>query len=176
MEEVTTTQRLADQIKRLRRNLGWSARRLADECARIGAPSLTRSTIAKIESGTRKSVTATEVKALAQALRTTATDLLEGDAASVSTAHAEAAARLIEAVGNVETAVIQVGALLVIKNEGLLTVRDLSPAQMEQIRRNPGLVTDPARLIEQLEGGSLREDADHVATAPEGQSIEASAM
>src|SRR5262249_49456016 len=54
-----------------------SAQRLAQECAYAGVPSLTRSTLAKIESGVRKSVTTDELVALARALRVPASDLLD---------------------------------------------------------------------------------------------------
>src|SRR5207253_507916 len=58
---------VAARLRRLRQQRGWTAADLAEECHRIGAPSLTRSTIAKIESGVPKSVTAEEVAALARA-------------------------------------------------------------------------------------------------------------
>jgi transcriptional regulator with XRE-family HTH domain len=64
------------RVQLLRRRRGWSARRLAEECARIGTPSLTRGTLAKIESGVRKSVTTEELVALARALGVTPSNLL----------------------------------------------------------------------------------------------------
>lgn len=61
---------------RLRRDqLGWSAKRLADECARLGAPELTSAVIANIEHGRpdedgrrRRDVTVDELLVLAYAL------------------------------------------------------------------------------------------------------------
>jgi len=70
---------VAARLRRLRQQRGWTAADLAEECHRIGAPSLTRSTIAKIESGVRKSVTAEEVAALARALSVEPSDLLRED-------------------------------------------------------------------------------------------------
>ncbi|SES42415.1 helix-turn-helix domain-containing protein, partial [Lentzea albida] len=67
---------LAAEVRRLRKEKGWSAQRLADECARQGSRSLTRSTIAKIESGVRRSVTAPELAVLARALGVSAGYLL----------------------------------------------------------------------------------------------------
>ncbi|XVV17309.1 helix-turn-helix domain-containing protein [Actinoplanes sp. CA-131856] len=64
-------------VKRLRRGQGWTAQQLAERCARAGMPSLTRSTIAKIESGVRKSVASEELVALAQALGVALSDLVE---------------------------------------------------------------------------------------------------
>jgi transcriptional regulator with XRE-family HTH domain/tetratricopeptide (TPR) repeat protein len=76
MQQATMTRRVASQMRRLRVGRGWSAQRLADECALVGCDSLTRVAIAKLESGARKSVTAEEVNALARALDVTPTDLL----------------------------------------------------------------------------------------------------
>ena len=83
MDRGAVTQGLADRLRRLREERGWSAQRLADACASAGFPGLTRSTIAKIESGTRKSVTADEVTALAHVLGVPATDLLTQSSSSV---------------------------------------------------------------------------------------------
>src|SRR5205823_10129097 len=66
----------ADRIRQIRRLHGWSARELAEGCEAAGSASLTRSTIAKIESGVRKSVTADEIAVLALVLDVTPTDLI----------------------------------------------------------------------------------------------------
>jgi transcriptional regulator with XRE-family HTH domain len=58
---------VGEAVRRLRRERDWSAQRLADECAQLGALSLTRGTIAKIESGVRKTVTTDELVDLAKA-------------------------------------------------------------------------------------------------------------
>lgn len=76
MTEETVTRLLADRIKRARAVRGWTAQQLADACARAGGVTLTRGTIAKIESGARKSVTAEEIAVLAHVLGTTPTALL----------------------------------------------------------------------------------------------------
>lgn len=73
--EDTVTRGIADRVRQLRAERGWSARRLADECARAGLSTLTRGTIAKIESGVRKSVTAEELTVLARVLGVTPTEL-----------------------------------------------------------------------------------------------------
>jgi tetratricopeptide (TPR) repeat protein/transcriptional regulator with XRE-family HTH domain len=59
---------IAGQLQRLRREQRIPARELATRCAELGMPSLTRSTIAKIESGVRNFVTVAEAVTLAQAL------------------------------------------------------------------------------------------------------------
>ncbi|MBO2455806.1 tetratricopeptide repeat protein [Actinomadura barringtoniae] len=76
MDEVSVTRRVADRVRSLRAERSWSARELAEACIRAGAPSLTRSTIAKIESGTRKSVTAEEIAVLAQVFEVSTSELL----------------------------------------------------------------------------------------------------
>src|SRR5262249_23506284 len=58
---------VADRVRQLRTERAWSARKLAEACAAAGMPSLNRGTLAKIESGVRKSVTVAEIAALARA-------------------------------------------------------------------------------------------------------------
>jgi transcriptional regulator with XRE-family HTH domain len=66
---------VARRVREVRRRRGWSAARLAEQCARVGAPHLTESVIANIESGRpdeqgrrRREVSVDEVIALALAL------------------------------------------------------------------------------------------------------------
>jgi transcriptional regulator with XRE-family HTH domain len=70
---------VGQRVQRLRRERDWTARRLAAECAGAGMPSLTRGTLAKIESGVRKSVTVEELVALAQAFGVPVTELLPSE-------------------------------------------------------------------------------------------------
>lgn len=74
-------------VKRLRLQRGWTAQRLAEECLGVGQPSLTRSTIAKIEAGVRKSVTGEELSALSAALGVPVSALIpdQGERASQRT-------------------------------------------------------------------------------------------
>ena len=67
---------IGEAVRRLRHELGWSAQRLAEECARLGGQALTRGTIAKIESGVRKSITTDELVVLADALQVDPAELL----------------------------------------------------------------------------------------------------
>ncbi len=56
--EVTRTSDLvAENVKRVRRARGWSAQRLAEECATLGAPELSAAVIANIETGRRDRAT-----------------------------------------------------------------------------------------------------------------------
>lgn len=88
MELEPVARSIAAHVRRLRRERGWSAAQLAMACATAGYPGLTRSTIAKIESGVRKTVTAAEVAGLAKALDITPTQLLSSDLAPDSDARA----------------------------------------------------------------------------------------
>jgi transcriptional regulator with XRE-family HTH domain len=72
-----STDGIGERVRSLRHQRRWTAQRLADECARAGLPSLTRGTLAKIESGVRKSVTADELVVLARSLGVAVADLLE---------------------------------------------------------------------------------------------------
>ena len=76
MVDMTRTEQVAERVRRLRAARGWTAQDLADACADAGFPALTRSTIAKIESGVRVSVSADELAALAAAFKIDPADLL----------------------------------------------------------------------------------------------------
>lgn len=74
---------VAQRLKQLRRARGWSAQRLAEECARLGAPHLSASVIANIETGRkdaagkrRREVTVEELLIFSYALNTPAVALL----------------------------------------------------------------------------------------------------
>jgi transcriptional regulator with XRE-family HTH domain len=61
------TQRVADHIRDLRAQRGWTQQQLAEACAQAAPGTyLSRGTIAKIESSSRKYVTAGELMVLAQ--------------------------------------------------------------------------------------------------------------
>jgi transcriptional regulator with XRE-family HTH domain len=75
MDQVSVTRHVADRIRTLRAQRRWSAQRLADECERLGMPTLSRSAIAKVESGHRR-VTADELDVLARVLETTPDTLM----------------------------------------------------------------------------------------------------
>nr|WP_269821868.1 helix-turn-helix domain-containing protein [Nocardia asteroides] len=72
MARPIATHNVAYRVRRLRTQRGWSAQKLADHCRGV----LTRSTIAKIESGVRQAVTVEELAVLAVALGVDETALL----------------------------------------------------------------------------------------------------
>ncbi|MFF5291351.1 FxSxx-COOH system tetratricopeptide repeat protein [Paractinoplanes globisporus] len=67
---------LAANIRKHRQQRGWSARYVAERCVAAGMASLTRSTLAKIESGVRDFVTVDEAAALANVFGMTPGELL----------------------------------------------------------------------------------------------------
>jgi transcriptional regulator with XRE-family HTH domain len=78
--------KVGERIKALRAQRAWSAQALAKECSRLGAYTLTRSTIAKIEADLRR-LQADEAVTLAQAFGVSLDELLgtgEGSAARES--------------------------------------------------------------------------------------------
>ncbi|WP_093595231.1 helix-turn-helix domain-containing protein [Streptomyces griseoaurantiacus] len=60
---------VAGEVRRRRREMGWSAQDLADECERLGHP-IPRNVIANMESGRRANLPLVDVMVLAAALRT----------------------------------------------------------------------------------------------------------
>ncbi|MFG2599190.1 helix-turn-helix domain-containing protein [Streptomyces sp. NPDC048462] len=60
---------VAIEVRRRRKELGWSAQDLADKCAEIGHP-IPRNVIANMESGRRSNLPLVDVMVLAQALNT----------------------------------------------------------------------------------------------------------
>jgi transcriptional regulator with XRE-family HTH domain len=71
------TSEVAGRVRDLRRRQRLSARALSERCIAGGAQALTRSTIAKIESGVRRFITLDEVAAFAQALGVAPHELLK---------------------------------------------------------------------------------------------------
>jgi transcriptional regulator with XRE-family HTH domain len=71
---------VGERVRRLRDDRGWSAQRLAQECARRGVDSLKRTAISKVENNRRK-LSSEEVLTLAKVLGVTADYLLEGKVA-----------------------------------------------------------------------------------------------
>lgn len=79
-ESMPVARVVADRVRVLRKARAWTVQELADRCAEAGLPSLTRSTLAKIESGVRRLISAEEIAVLAEVFELTPTQLLEADA------------------------------------------------------------------------------------------------
>ncbi|MFF0715942.1 helix-turn-helix domain-containing protein [Streptomyces bauhiniae] len=67
VDQVMST--VAGEVRRRRKELGWSAQDLADKCAEIGHP-IPRNVIANMESGRRSNLPLVDVIVLAEALNT----------------------------------------------------------------------------------------------------------
>ncbi|MFD5160516.1 helix-turn-helix domain-containing protein [Streptomyces hawaiiensis] len=67
VDQVMAT--VAAEVRRRRKELGWSAQDLADKCAEIGHP-IPRNVIANMESGRRSNLPLVDVMVLAEALNT----------------------------------------------------------------------------------------------------------
>lgn len=80
MTDGAVSRQVADQVRDRRVRRGWTQQRLAEACADAEpAIPLSRGTIAKIECGSRKYVTAGEVAVLAQAFGVSPDALMRGD-------------------------------------------------------------------------------------------------
>ncbi|MGW5265704.1 hypothetical protein ACWEQG_32420 [Microbispora sp. NPDC004025] len=104
--------------------------------------------------GRAKDVSGTEVGKQLTAEMTRAAQLRAVDSvqAEVDVKKAEAVAKLMEGIQNVPEAVIQIGALILIKtDDGVVRVRDLTPQEVVHLRQNAYLVEHPRRLIIELE-------------------------
>jgi transcriptional regulator with XRE-family HTH domain len=82
----------ASRIREVRKRRGWSAQRLAQECARHGMPQLNRDVLANIESGRRKAgITLEELFTLALALNVAPVHLMvdtsDGPEATTAVGH-----------------------------------------------------------------------------------------
>lgn len=86
MTSKSASELVAERVKEIRQQRGWSAEQLAARCAELGAPEITRSVIANIETGRRdkdgrrrRDVTVEELLVLAYALDAYPPDLLSKD-------------------------------------------------------------------------------------------------
>jgi hypothetical protein len=72
-------------------------------------------------------------------------------AAAVDEKKGNAVAALITSLQGQETAVVMIGSIMVLKMNGVLVVRDLTPHELAYMARNPGLIRDPETLLAELE-------------------------
>jgi transcriptional regulator with XRE-family HTH domain len=75
--EETASERVVRIVQTTRKRLGWSATRLAEECAKHGHPEVTDQVIYNLEQRRREDVTADQVVAFAKALAIPAHMLIE---------------------------------------------------------------------------------------------------
>jgi transcriptional regulator with XRE-family HTH domain len=75
-ERETTSDRVVRRVQQIRKQRGWNATRLAEECARHGHPEVTDQVIYNLEQRRRKEVTVDQLEAFAFALQTSPVVLL----------------------------------------------------------------------------------------------------
>jgi transcriptional regulator with XRE-family HTH domain len=97
---------VAGRVRELRQRWGWSAARLAERCAEVGAPQLTASVIANIESGRRdkqgrrrREVTVDEARYLGLALSVPIDVLMQEEGAPIVDAQDLIGAVLVQYLG-----------------------------------------------------------------------------
>ncbi|MGW4127289.1 hypothetical protein [Amycolatopsis japonica] len=83
--------------------------------------------------------------------------LLEQPQAEVDAKQAEAVARLLTSLENQESACIQVGSLFLLKVEGTVVARNLSPTEMSFLARNQSILKTPGLVLGALENISAAE-------------------
>ncbi len=67
-QRETTSERVVRIVQATRKRLGWSATRLAEECAKHGHPEVTDQVIYNLEQRRREEVTVDQLEAFSQAL------------------------------------------------------------------------------------------------------------
>lgn len=77
--------------------------------------------------------------------------LIDRYQAGIDGATAGAVSNLIAALANTSGAVIQAGSVLLIKVDGEIFVRQLTPVQLLHWNRNPGLFKDPKAALAELQ-------------------------
>lgn len=91
-----------------------------------------------------------------RAIQLRAVDL---EQAKVDDAKAAAVAKLIEAAASHDVVTIQAGSMLLLKDNDMLFVRELTPREMIYLRRNSHLVTTPKALLSGLNSCALDPDS-----------------
>lgn len=71
--------------------------------------------------------------------------------ATIDAAQGDVLAKLITALGPEQSAVIQIGSILIVKANGNLMVRNLTQAELAYLERRPTLIKDPGSILLQLQ-------------------------
>lgn len=90
--------------------------------------------------------------------------------AEVDSVQAEAVAKLLVALENTASALVQIGSILLIKVDGVPAVRNLTPRELRLLERNPSLLKDPAAILSALQ------NADEISIPPDSQTGERRAL
>jgi hypothetical protein len=85
-----------------------------------------------------------------KAVRAVEMKTLLSQQAGIDAAQGDALAKLISALAAENSAVIQMGSMLLVKAKGVVMARNLTQLEMIQLERNPALMRDPDTIIQQL--------------------------
>jgi hypothetical protein len=85
-----------------------------------------------------------------KAVRAVEMKTLLSQQAGIDAAQGDALAKLISSLAAENTAVIQMGSMLLVKAKGIVMARNLTQLEMTQLERNPALMRDPDTIIQQL--------------------------
>jgi hypothetical protein len=92
---------------------------------------------------------------------------LDHSQTEIDRVQADAVARLVNSLENVNDAVIQAGAVLLVKVEGRTIVRQLTQSEVLMLQRNPELLQSPASIVEKLI--EMRGSPEILGNHPSGQ-------
>ncbi|MEV4319405.1 hypothetical protein [Actinocrispum sp. NPDC049592] len=77
--------------------------------------------------------------------------LLHKQQAEIDSLQSDAVAKLVTALRDERSALIQIGSVLLIKVDGALTVRNLTQLEMHHLERNASLLEQPDKILGSLE-------------------------
>jgi hypothetical protein len=106
------------------------------------------------------------LEAMEETRRAIELQLLDRYQAGIDGVTGDAVAKLITALGNTKSAVVQVGSVLVVKDGETLIVRQLTVREMVHWQRNPGLFKDPSGALAELQHAAETSTPDRV--VPDG--------
>jgi len=110
---------------------------------------------------------------LPKAVRAVEMKTLLSQQAGIDAAQGDALAKLISALAAEDTAVIQMGSMLLVKAKGIVMARNLTQLEMTQLERDPALMRDPDTIIQQLRDAGSPElvHADQLCSCGSGRTI-----
>lgn len=88
---------------------------------------------------------------------------IEKPQSDVDKNEAEAAAALIKSLDSIETAAIQLGSILLIKDKSKILVRTLSQKELQHLENNPQIVNKPTSILKELNNlqiGTVRREKE----------------
>ncbi len=77
--------------------------------------------------------------------------LIHAAQADVDSKQGNAVAALVAALENTHSAAIQIGSILLVKQAGVTSVRNLTPAEQAHLSRHPSLLRHPENILARLE-------------------------